>query len=546
MGSFSLSSPIITTSRILFPDHALSLLSFVVLTALLVVFLHYVVIYPVYLSPLARIPNAHWSSPLSALWILRARRNGHENAVLLAAHRKLGSVVRVGPNDVSIDDIDYVKTVYGGGFDKTDWYGVFNNYGVPCMFSTQTGREHALRKRMLSHVYSKSFIQSSLAVAHQTRTILLERLLPLLTASAAPEQAPAGIDVFSLFLATSMDFVAAHVFGLRSGTDFLRRAAYRNHWLQLYLSRHGSPFFPQELPRLTRWLRRLRLAPVPRWVDWANEELAAWNEGLYKKAATCLSEARLAAGNGAARSFATDPGDEPTVMQALVSGLGREEDTNGAASILYDTAIQHPTQTVLSELFDHVLAGHETTGIALTYLTWQLSRHPDAQRAVQQELRHLASGHAVPGDTGLGRLDAKPVDALPILHAVVVETLRLHAPIPGPQPRQTPASGCRIGPYAVPGGVRIAALAHTLHRNTRVFPDPERWDHTRWLDRDGADHGEEGRRSRARQFWAFSSGGRMCIGSNFAMHEMKMVAAIIYSRFTTYIVDDSGMEQTDG
>lgn len=57
---------------------------------------------------------------------------------------------------------------------------------------------------------------------------------------------------------------------------------------------------------------------------------------------------------------------------------------------------------------------------------------------------------------------------------------------------------------------------------------------------------EEQRRERDRWFWAFSSGGRMCIGSNFAMHEIKLVVAAVYSNFRTYIVDDEGIEQTDG
>ncbi|KAK3945624.1 hypothetical protein QBC46DRAFT_371221 [Diplogelasinospora grovesii] len=58
---------------------------------------------------------------------------------------------------------------------------------------------------------------------------------------------------------------------------------------------------------------------------------------------------------------------------------------------------------------------------------------------------------------------------------------------------------------------------------------------------------DEQRRRRNRQFWAFSSGGRMCIGSHFAMQEMKLVVAAIYSNYNTYIVDDGGAAgQSDG
>jgi hypothetical protein len=40
-----------------------------------------------------------------------------------------GPVVRIGPNEVSINTMAAVKTVYGGGFDKHAWYSLFDNYG---------------------------------------------------------------------------------------------------------------------------------------------------------------------------------------------------------------------------------------------------------------------------------------------------------------------------------------------------------------------------------------------------------------------------------
>jgi hypothetical protein len=81
------------------------------------------------LSPLTRLPAAHWTCHFSSLWILRARKNWVENRSLLEAHQKHGPVVRVGPNDISVDGADMVRAVYQGGFEKNDFYSVFNNYG---------------------------------------------------------------------------------------------------------------------------------------------------------------------------------------------------------------------------------------------------------------------------------------------------------------------------------------------------------------------------------------------------------------------------------
>lgn len=86
-------------------------------------------IYPAFLSPLSALPNAHWSSPISPLWILHKRYAHRENGALVAAHKRHGPYVRVAPNEVSVDDVEGTKQIYMGGFDKPDWYAVFDNYG---------------------------------------------------------------------------------------------------------------------------------------------------------------------------------------------------------------------------------------------------------------------------------------------------------------------------------------------------------------------------------------------------------------------------------
>lgn len=87
------------------------------------------VIHPALVSPLSALPNAHWSAPISPLWILHKRWAHRENATLVAAHKRLGPYVRVAPNEVSVDDVDGVKQIYMGGFEKPEWYAIFDNYG---------------------------------------------------------------------------------------------------------------------------------------------------------------------------------------------------------------------------------------------------------------------------------------------------------------------------------------------------------------------------------------------------------------------------------
>ncbi|KAK3994561.1 hypothetical protein QBC44DRAFT_41655 [Cladorrhinum sp. PSN332] len=504
--------------------------------ATLIVFLTWrYIIHPAFFSPLSQIPNAHWSVPFSSFWILKVRFFRHENRTLAVAHRRLGPVIRIGPEELSINDQESVRTVYQGGFEKPVWYSVFDNYGVPCMFSARPSAEHSVRKRLISNVYSKSYIQSSPAASSQARAIISDRLLPIIQDSTAETQIPHGIDIYSVFMAATMDFIAAYIFGLQGGTDFLGDKAYRDHFLELYKIRHGYGFFDQELPRFTKFCRKIGIPFCPGFVDLANKELREWCQRLCDDMLVLFDAGcRPTAGSE----------DDPVVLGTFVTGLEKEKATKGPDSLLYSTALSNFRLSVASELFDHVLAGQETAGLALTYLSWRLSQSLELQAELRTELAGLTPNMRRNTDGTTSLPEAKQLDNLPLLHAVLMETLRLHAPIPGPQPRETPQYGCKIGPYVVPGGVRVAALAYTLHRDETVFPAPEQWDQTRWL---ASFASEEERKQRNRQFWAFGSGGRMCIGSNFAIHEMKLIIAAIYSNYTSHIVDDEGLaSQGDG
>lgn len=378
------------------------------------------------------------------------------------------------------------------------------------MFSSWHSRPHSLRKRIISNIYSKSNLHSSAALESQSRTILYKRLLPILSSVASAFQGGSGIDVHDIWNATTMDFITCYLFGLKNGSNFLQDETYRRHWLSLYQGRKTYTFFPQELPRLTRFFKLFYIHLVPKWVDNANAELEQWTQDRCDATKAYLQK------DGERSS---DPGNEPVVFAAVLDGYEREKKKNGDTSILSNTVLKYPRLSIASEMIDQLAAGHETSGITLTYASWQLSRDLPLQDRLRAELLTLSPDMLFDKDNKAGKLPkSKDLDALPILHAVIMETLRLHAAIPGGQPRMTPFPSCTLGEYAnIPGGVRVEAAGYSVHRNAEVYPEPEKWDCTRWLDGENG-YTKEQQRERDRWFWAFSSGGRMCVGSNFAMH----------------------------
>lgn len=72
-------------------------------------------VYPLLLSPLAKIPSGHPTAAVSPLWILWVRWTGKENATIYQLHRKYGPLVRLGPAEISVDGVDGgIRTVSFG------------------------------------------------------------------------------------------------------------------------------------------------------------------------------------------------------------------------------------------------------------------------------------------------------------------------------------------------------------------------------------------------------------------------------------------------
>jgi cytochrome P450 len=352
------------------------------------------------------------------------------------------------------------------------------------MFSIGGNKPHSIRKRMISNTYSKSVVNASPALLAQVSTIIYKRFLPYLEAAHGKDS---GIlNIYALLSASTMDIVNGYIFGLKASSNLIDNASDLAWFLNLYNSRRSYNFWPQEFPQFSSFVEKwLGYRFAPKWVDEANKEIEKWTLQMCEGAGLMLAQSDAEAEN------------TPVVYQQLAKALTKESktvdlDKTDFASIL------------ASEVLDHLAAGFDTSGITLNYVVHELSQHKDMQSRLQGELQTL-SPLLVPSSAPT-LPDPKAVDALPFLHAVIWETLRLHSAIPGPQPRFTPPQGCRLGPeehsYYVPGGVRVSASAGLLHANEDVYECASEWRPERWLNMECL--GEEKRKDmESRWFWAF-------------------------------------------
>jgi hypothetical protein len=181
--------------------------------------LYQFIVYPLLLSPVANVPAVHPLAKLSSLYILWIRFWDNENAIFFAAHQKYGQVIRLGPHELSVNCVDDgIKTIYGNNFDRHSFYCVYQDCGRENLSSSFDASSHALRRRRIAHVYSKSYLQTSPAVTGLVNRIIRLRLLGLIAGHARCQQ---PFDTMTLLSALALDRVTGYTFGTDNGTNFL-------------------------------------------------------------------------------------------------------------------------------------------------------------------------------------------------------------------------------------------------------------------------------------------------------------------------------------
>jgi len=160
------------------------------------------------------------------------------------------------------------------------------------------------------------------------------------------------------------------------------------------------------------------------------------------------------------------------------------------------------------------LAGHDTTAAGLTWFWYIMGKYPETQQRVHDEIESVLQKNS---------LGFEDVAKLPYLSSVIKETLRLYPPAIGIFAREAKEQ-IEMEGYEIPRGSIVYAFSYVTHRDQRWFPEPERFDPDRFL-------GEKERKLSPFAYFPFGGGPRACIGAQFALTEMTLVAASLLRRF---------------
>ncbi len=192
----------------------------------------------------------------------------------------------------------------------------------------------------------------------------------------------------------------------------------------------------------------------------------------------------------------------------------RDEETGGGMT----------AKEVRDQVVTTFMAGHETTALALTWTWYLLSQHPAAEAKLHAELAEVLGGR-VPAHEDLPQLR--------YTRMVIEEAMRLYPPA-HTLSRTAVGSDVVLG-KRIPRGASVLIVPWLLHRNPKLWSDPERFDPERFAP-------ERAAQRHRFAYLPFGAGPRICIGAAFAMAEAMLVLATLAQRYRLRLAPDFPVE----
>ena len=174
----------------------------------------------------------------------------------------------------------------------------------------------------------------------------------------------------------------------------------------------------------------------------------------------------------------------------------------------YDDGSNMTDRELRDAIVTVLAAGHDTTALALAWAFELILSKPDVVSRIEAELDDVCAG-ALPS--------IEEISQLTYLDAVVRESLRIRNVIPFVV--RVVKDDFSVGGFAYQRNTVLCPSIHLLHMREDLYPEPKTFRPERFLERKFAPH----------EWNPFGGGNRACIGQVFALYEMKVVLATIFS-----------------
>ncbi|KAF1978048.1 cytochrome P450 [Bimuria novae-zelandiae CBS 107.79] len=439
---------------------------------------------------LARIPGP-LIARFSNIWKIRAVYHATMHQKNVQLHEKYGSVVRIGPNDVSFASPEALKAIYTArpsfpkGYSYKPTSPLHDGKRLFNLFSVQDVHYHAKLKRAIGSLYTKSVVLELEPRIDDTIKLFMKCL------AKRTANGPTELDIYlwlHLFAFDSLgDLNLSERFGfLEKGQDVRGMIETANRIL------HITGLFGQ-----SPMLQKIQMRIKARWTKTKPNPLL-----LYTIAKV---HDRIA---------------KPTKSPDMLN-------------IFLNLRAMDPDRITLEEIADGGKTdlgqngGHDVLAVALRTVFYYLARHPSVLERLREEFAPLEKvySHDVP-------IPYQELSELTYLDAVIYEAMRVHANIGLILERVVPEGGSEIDGFYIPSGTIVGVNAWVIHHDKTVFgEDAEVFRPERWTE------AHQSKRLEMKRFmFSFGDGSRKCIGQNIAMAQAAKVLVEFLRRFRAHLV----------
>ncbi|KAF5021007.1 hypothetical protein F66182_6938 [Fusarium sp. NRRL 66182] len=437
-----------------------------------------ILVYRAFLHRLHRFPGP-FAAKLSRFYAMKnAAKNLKANEDVQRLHETYGDFVRVGPREISINRPSAIKIIYEppSQLPRSPWYSqVSDDVTKISVNSTRDLTVHRNRKR----AWMRGLGFRALAVYEHRIVSKVELLL-----ARIGEHLGKTIDMTQYAVFFGFDVMGQVGFS----KDFnMLNSGSKHSAIQGLHDNMTAVGVLGTVPWMMSMLSKIPGATgtYARFTDWCGKELQAKRALVESQKAILKNQ---------------DPRD-------VVSWLLRAEDEHDRSAPPGEGAFQEDSRLM-------IIAGSDTTAVALTNAIYFLTKHPNVYHKLQELVKD-----AFPGGEEEWTYDkAKNIQ---FIDHIIYETLRLKPSVPAGLYRLTPAAGIQIDDVFIPGDTIVSVPAYTVHRDRRYWDHalefrPERWESINpekvpWIP--------------------FSRGQFACPGRNLAFLEIRMVLSRIALRY---------------
>ncbi|KAF1738417.1 putative sterigmatocystin biosynthesis P450 monooxygenase STCB [Beauveria bassiana] len=441
----------------------------------------------IFRNPLSKVPGpwyTHFTALPNQLSMFKGFTPGHAHKL----HQKYGRIVRIGPDEISIAEIDDIKKVYGHKetFLKHPAYRALAPSKVDSMFNTSDVDLHRRYRRLLASPMSESSLKSAIPDVYSRATAAVYRMGEEL-------QSRGAMDVYKWWFFFTTDTLGELTFG--SSFNMIESGK-KNQYFEDILAVNKFGGIRLLVPGLTKLAQYITIPIV--------DNAVAGGKRMRDYAMQSIARQKDAVLSGDAKAKDT-----------LFSKVFKAKD---------DDTLTEEEMTVNAQTY--IVAGSDTTSNTLTYLTWAVCRRPDIRA------RLVAEVAALPDD--FTEADTRE---LRYLEQVIAETMRLHAAAPCSLARVVPPEGVCLSGYYIEGGTTVGCQGYTMHRDRDIFPEPDEFKPERW---------ENPTRAMKEAYMPFGRGARTCVGSHLAMIEIRLGVCLFFRQFPNATVSTKeGMSDAD-